>query len=276
MVNEVIELIYNNLLSTIIIIIVVFLGLSVIVFLLISFFKNNRFIKTKDGWKIDGNNFNKTHETCENYIKYKEEISNAKKEGKKEGVMYSDIRHQLLNERNQLIRDLVLSEVEKLIHEFYEKNVIELILEKDSTANPTATDTYMLYQNVIIFILTETINKRIKEYISLCKFSDFIEPNNFLNMSDDAIINLWAFCASFEDKRFGFMREGSTAFSRKELAEKQIIKKYIFENIIRIFLTKLRAIITEYSPKFDKLKQDYAITDDFLETIGSSECNVFR
>jgi len=276
--EAIIKAVIQNPRPIIIILIVVFVGVISTIWMLILFFKTNEISKTKDGIKIDAkkNTAPTMHETCINHKDHLQKVEDAKLHGKRDGVMYSDIRHQLLSERNTLIRELLSNEADKLYHDFYEKNLIEIILEKDNKANPTTHQSYMIYNSFIGRYVNDLLKRKTREYLTSIKIAEFSNKDLFNGIVEDAFKTLWSTAASFEDRYFSMIDQGSMIFTRKEHAEKELQRQHIFIDIIYGFFTKVRSVVEDYTPRFKKLKDDYGITDDFLENLGSSEGNMFR
>ena len=259
------------------ILLILFVGGIGTIGMLILFFKNNKLVKTKDGWKVDSKNIQpNNHELCINHSDHKEKIQHAHFKGKREGVMYSDIRHQLLSERNQLIRELIANEIDKLYHDFYEKNLIEVILQKDAKANPTTHPSYAVYNNFIGRYLQDALKRKTREILSMTKLTNLENADAFALVLEDFIKTLWSSTASFEDRYFSMIDPTSMIFTRKEHAEKELQKRHIFVDIIAGFFAKIRSVVEDYCPKFKLIKEEYGITNDFLDSLGSTEGNMFR
>jgi len=273
----IIKSVEGNFIPIIVIVLVLFVSISGLIGMLILFFKRNQVEKTKDGWKvIPRTDIVVGHDSCENAEDFKEKIKEAKTDGKREGVMYSDIRHQLISERNLLIREHVENESDKLFHDFYEKNLIEVILQKDSKANPTVHNSYMMYNSFIGRDVQDVIKRKLRDYLTSIKLADLTNRDLFDNTLGDAIKSLWSASSSFQDKYFSMIDQESMIFTRKDHAEKELERQHIFVDTIAGFFVKIKALIEDYGPKFTRLKEEYGITDDFLDSLGSTEGNMFR
>lgn len=244
---ETIKIMVNNPIPTLVLLAASFGGLIGVLYFIVSFLKNSKLQKNKEGWSLGGSEGSKDD---------KKKCEDCKDELYTHAIRFADSRNQLISEMFDTIRGLLIQELDTLVQEFVNANMIDIIKKKaPKYKDPIKHPSVDRYYRFVWMWLVDEIKKRAMTSIRYGGIEKVTSRETISGIIRDNTIDYWNMMMKAENEAL----PSDLIFTRAELAELEIKRKKTFINCVENFYKHIQWSFFEYGPQIERLRIDYKI-----------------